>query len=149
MARIDTQHYAEQAALEDYSSGGCLPFFALPPLAVVVLGLIMALVLSRIDISTSFAGEINPQNSFEIDIGDQKLFVAPYEEYTVTQGVHGSSYGHMAIDLAAGNGAKIKSPINGTVTEKYTDPYGNPTLVIENDMFRVTMLHGKYSVSKG
>jgi len=97
MARIDTQHYADLAALEDYSSGGCLPFFALPPLAVVVVGLIMALVLSRVNISTSLASEIEEPNSFEIEIEDHKSFIAPYEEYTITQGVHGASYGHMAI----------------------------------------------------
>ncbi len=146
MDHIDTEHYADQAALVDYSSGGCLPFYALPPLAVVVMGLIMALVLSRINTTTSLAGELdNHQPIFE----DQHSFIAPYEEYTLTQGLHGYSYGHMAIDLAAGKGAKIRSPISGTVTKKYTDQYGNPTLVLENDRFQVTMLHGKYSVSKG
>ncbi|MBC8506972.1 MAG: M23 family metallopeptidase [Anaerolineales bacterium] len=149
MAHIDTEHYANQAALEDYSSGGCLPFFALPPLAVVVVGLIMALVLSRINISTSLASEIEEQNSFEIEIEDHKSFIAPYDEFTITQGVHGSSYGHLAIDIAAGKGSEIRSPINGMVTKKYTDVYGNPTLVIENEIYRVMMLHGKYSVSKG
>ena len=74
---------------------------------------------------------------------------APYEEYTLTQGPHGFSYGHMAIDLSAGQGAIIKSPIEGYVSNLYTDQYGNPTLVIENDYFRVTMLHGKYKVAIG
>ena len=72
---------------------------------------------------------------------------APYTEYTLTQGLHGYSYGHMAIDLAAGKGAAILSPINGVVTEKYIDQWGNPTLVIENDHYRVLLLHGKYSAS--
>ena len=139
MAHIDSEHYPNEAALVEFSSEGCLPFLALPPLAVVLVGLIMALLLSRINISTSFASEIE----------DHKSLIAPYEDYTITQGVHGSSYGHMAIDLAAGQGAQIKSPINGTVTKKYTDVYGNPTLVIENNNFQVMMLHGKYSVSKG
>ena len=72
---------------------------------------------------------------------------APYAEYTLTQGLHGYSYGHMAIDLAAGKGAAILSPINGVVTEKYIDQWGNPTLVIENDHYRILLLHGKYSAS--
>jgi murein DD-endopeptidase MepM/ murein hydrolase activator NlpD len=74
---------------------------------------------------------------------------APYEEYTLTQGPHGFSYGHMAIDISAGQGAIIKSPIEGYVSNLYTDQYGNPTLVIENDFFRLTMLHGKYKVAIG
>jgi len=73
----------------------------------------------------------------------------PYENYTLTQGPHGFSYGHMAIDISAGQGAIIKSPIQGYVSDLYTDQYGNPTLVIENDFFRVTMLHGKYKVAVG
>lgn len=142
MARTDTQHHidhADRAALVEYSSEGCLPFFALPPLAVVIVGLLMALVLSRVNTTTSLASEIL----------DQKSFIAPYENYTITQGLHGYSYGHMALDLAAGKGTDIRSPINGTITNKYIDVYGNPTLVIENDNFRVLLLHGVYSVSKG
>ena len=73
----------------------------------------------------------------------------PYENYTLTQGPHGFSYGHMAIDISAGQGAIIKSPIHGYVSDLYTDQYGNPTLVIENDLFRVTLLHGKYKVAVG
>ena len=74
---------------------------------------------------------------------------APYDSYTLTQGIHGASYGHMAIDIAAGQGATIRSPIHGVVSELYTDAYGNPTLVIENEVYQVMMLHGKYSVSVG
>jgi murein DD-endopeptidase MepM/ murein hydrolase activator NlpD len=73
----------------------------------------------------------------------------PYENYTLTQGPHGFSYGHMAIDISAGQGAIIKSPIQGYVSDLYTDQYGNPTLVIENDFFQITMLHGKYKVAVG
>jgi hypothetical protein len=43
----------------------------------------------------------------------------------------------------------IKSPIQGYVAALFTDQYGNPTLVIENDIFQVTMLHGKYKVAVG
>lgn len=80
---------------------------------------------------------------------DPDAFAAPYADYVITQGVHGASYGHMAIDLAAGKGEAVLSPINGTVTAHHTDAHGNPTLVIENDRYRVTLLHGIYSVSVG
>lgn len=80
---------------------------------------------------------------------DPNVVVAPYAEYWVTQGVHGSSYGHMAIDLAAGKGSAILSPIHGEVTAVYTDPYGNPTLIIENSRYTVTLLHGLYDVAVG
>lgn len=76
-------------------------------------------------------------------------FVAPYDEYWVTQGPHGQSYGHYAIDIAAGKGSPIYSPIAGRVAEKYTDGYGNPVLVLENDYYKVTMLHGIYTVNVG
>ena len=77
---------------------------------------------------------------------DETLISAPYDQYTLTQGPHGFSYGHMAIDIVAGKGAVIKSPISGKVTASYEDQYGNPTLVIENDIYQVTLLHGKYKV---
>jgi murein DD-endopeptidase MepM/ murein hydrolase activator NlpD len=83
------------------------------------------------------------------DLDLERRVSPPYEDYTLTQGPHGFSYGHMAIDISAGQGAIIKSPIQGYVADLYTDQYGNPTLVIENDFFRVTMLHGKYKVSIG
>jgi hypothetical protein len=84
-----------------------------------------------------------------VNVGDPSLVAAPYNQYTLTQGPHGFSYGHMAIDIAAGKDAIIKSPIHGNVIELYTDQYGNPTLVIENDIYQVTMLHGKYKVAVG
>lgn len=74
---------------------------------------------------------------------------SPYEEYWVTQGPHGASYGHLAVDLAAGQGATVRSPIDGTVTERYVDVWGNPTLVIENERYRITLLHGEYQVEVG
>jgi len=76
-------------------------------------------------------------------------FASPYDKYTLTQGVHGASYGHMAIDIAAGQGAPIESPIHGVVTELYVDMYGNPTVVIENEVYSVMLLHGEYTVSIG
>jgi murein DD-endopeptidase MepM/ murein hydrolase activator NlpD len=80
---------------------------------------------------------------------EQLAVAAPYEHYTLTQGLRGYSYGQMAIDLAAGKGAEIRSPIDGVVTQRYTDQYGNPTLVIENDFYTVTLLHGKFTASVG
>jgi murein DD-endopeptidase MepM/ murein hydrolase activator NlpD len=80
---------------------------------------------------------------------DTSSVVAPYDQFTLTQGPHGYSYGHMAIDIAAGKGVVLKSPIQGYVTALFTDQYGNPTLVIENDIYQVTLLHGKYKVAVG
>lgn len=82
-------------------------------------------------------------------VTDPRAFAAPYLNYVLTQGPHGQSYGHVAIDLAAGKGTPVLSPINGVVTQKYTDKYGNPTLIIENDVYEVLMLHGIYSVDVG
>jgi murein DD-endopeptidase MepM/ murein hydrolase activator NlpD len=90
-----------------------------------------------------------PQPFGDQQEADMLAVAAPYENYTVTQGPHGFSYDHMAVDLAAGKGTEILSPINGVVTGRYVDPYGNPTLVIENDFYQVTLLHGKYTVSVG
>jgi hypothetical protein len=80
---------------------------------------------------------------------DPAEFIAPYKDYKITQGPHGMSYGHFAIDIAAGKGAVIRSPICGIVTERYVDEYGNPTLVIENEFYRAMFLHGEYSVDVG
>ena len=75
--------------------------------------------------------------------------VYPYDDYWLTQGPHGFAYGHMAIDLAAGKGVTIKSPIYGTVTANYVDQYGNTTLIIENERYQVTLLHGNYTAAVG
>lgn len=80
---------------------------------------------------------------------DHTTLVFPYDDYILTQGPHGFSYGHMAIDISAGNGATIKSPIMGAVTQYYFDGLGNSILVIENDKYQVTMLHGVYTVQVG
>jgi murein DD-endopeptidase MepM/ murein hydrolase activator NlpD len=80
---------------------------------------------------------------------DPTAFSAPYEDYVLTQGLHGYSYGHMAIDLASGKDTPILSPIYGVISALYTDQYGNPTLVIENEIYKVTLLHGNYNVSVG
>jgi murein DD-endopeptidase MepM/ murein hydrolase activator NlpD len=73
----------------------------------------------------------------------------PYDDFILTQGVHGESYGHMAIDLTGGKGAEIHSPISGEVTAHYVDEYGNTTLQIDNEIWQVLMLHGNYKVSEG
>jgi len=90
-----------------------------------------------------------PEAEIESMPAGLEKIAAPYDRYTITQGPHGASYGHMAIDLAAGKGAVIKSPITGKVTARYVDQYGNPTLVIENEYYQVTLLHGKYTVEVG
>jgi murein DD-endopeptidase MepM/ murein hydrolase activator NlpD len=84
-----------------------------------------------------------------INTADPKAFIMPYTAYQLTQGPHGMSYGHYAIDIAAGNGETILSPITGRVSQLFTDAIGNPTLVIENEVYQVTMMHGNYSVRIG
>lgn len=87
------------------------------------------------------AAQIDP--SWHTQIG------LPYDEYFLTQGTHGESYGHLAIDIAAGNGAVIKSIINGTVSGTGYDQWGNTFLQIENDVFSVLYLHGVYNLIPG
>jgi hypothetical protein len=122
---------------------------------MVTLGVIWAASLQHQPTATITAGETavsqpntQPETSAPI-IGDPLAFIAPYAQYTITQGPHGMSYGHYAIDLAAGRGSEITSPINGVVAQLYVDEYGNPTLVIENEVYVVTFLHGDYSVAVG
>jgi murein DD-endopeptidase MepM/ murein hydrolase activator NlpD len=73
----------------------------------------------------------------------------PYEQYILTQGPHGQDYGHLAVDLTAGQGALILSPLDGSVTAAYVDDLGNTTLIIENERYQVTLLHGDYRVHVG
>ncbi len=91
------------------------------------------------------ASSISAEVAVPLDVS----FTTIYDDYVITQGPHGTSYGHYAIDIAAGAGAEIYSPIHGTVSAVYTDEWGNPTLVIENKVYSVTMLHGNYTVSLG
>jgi murein DD-endopeptidase MepM/ murein hydrolase activator NlpD len=81
--------------------------------------------------------------------GDQTILAAPYDEYLLTQGPHGFSYGHSAIDISGGKGVIIKSPINGIVSENYVDQYGNTTLILDNNRYTVTFLHGNFSANVG
>jgi murein DD-endopeptidase MepM/ murein hydrolase activator NlpD len=110
-------------------------------------------------VASQFSAAMTEPHAVDSDVGSgkevpeklilEKRISPPYTDYTLTQGPHGFSYGHMAIDISAGKNAIIKSPIQGYVSDLYTDQYGNPTLVIENDYYRLTMLHGKYKVAVG
>jgi murein DD-endopeptidase MepM/ murein hydrolase activator NlpD len=80
---------------------------------------------------------------------DPDAIAAPYDHYELTQGPHGFDYGQMAIDIAAGKGAEIKSPINGVISALYVDDLGNTVLLIENLHYIVTMFHGIYTVKIG
>lgn len=118
-----------------------------PFLTVLIIGGMMSWVLNQVihvpvDIPRGTIGYQPLNNS-------SSGFYPLYDEYTITQGVHGFSYGQMAIDISAGKGTKIKSPINGIVSEKYLDALGNPTLIIENNLYRITLLHGDYIVAVG
>jgi murein DD-endopeptidase MepM/ murein hydrolase activator NlpD len=111
-----------------------------PLISVLVVGLLMVILLSHVKAEFT---EI-----YDAPV-DESVFISPYDDYVITQGLHGFSYGHMAVDIAAGKGAEIKSPINGEVTANYVDHLGNTTLVIENKLYKVTLLHGIYKVSIG
>ncbi len=94
--------------------------------------------------------EISPENLAPLAPPvSPSTIIYPYDDYWVTQGPHGMSYGHMAIDLAAGKGVVIKSPIEGTVIANYVDQYGNTTLILENEKYTVTLLHGDYLLAVG
>lgn len=113
----------------------------IPVMAVIIISLAMALIFNQV-VDVSAGVEIAP-------IPDEPDFIMPYDDYVVTQGLHGYSYGHMAIDLSAGEGEEIRSPIRGVVASYYVDGLGNPTLEIENDIYKITFLHGNYSVGVG
>lgn len=103
------------------------------------------------NISPALPESVQPEKApvLEPIVADPATILFPYDEYWLTQGPHGFSYGHMAIDLSAGKGTAIKSPIHGTVVANYFDEYGNTTLLIENDRYQVTLLHGNYTVTVG
>ncbi|MCW5864984.1 MAG: M23 family metallopeptidase [Anaerolineae bacterium] len=84
-----------------------------------------------------------------VDVAWNEAIGLPYDEYFLTQGLHGESYGHLAIDIAAGNGATIKSIINGTVTGTGYDQWANTFIQIENDFYTVLYMHGVYSLAVG
>lgn len=100
-------------------------------------------------VSTLESGEITQPTLSPTPVIDHITFSAPYDEFWITQRLHGQSYGHLAIDISGGKGATIRSPINGVVTERYMDGYGNTVLIIENDIWQVTMYHGNYTAAQG
>lgn len=81
--------------------------------------------------------------------GDEHFAMIYHGGYTIVGGIHGQSYGHCAIDVVKGKGSEVHSPINGKVTQRYTDGLGNPVLRIENSQYVVELLHGKWDVRKG
>lgn len=81
--------------------------------------------------------------------GDPNAWSDPYTSYIVTQGPHGQNYGDYAIDLTGGKGVEIYSPINGVVSALFIDQFNNTTILLENERYRVKLLHGNYTVAVG
>lgn len=78
------------------------------------------------------------------------VFGPVYTCGVISQGEHGHSYGHAAIDIVAcDEDLTIYTPIHGTVTRRYIDEYDNTVLVIENDYWIVTLMHGLFTVAEG
>jgi len=126
-----------------YANGGCLSGFIIIPLTVIMVSAVLFYALSHVTFVSS-------ATSLDTGIGGTPTdFVSPYDDYTITQGLHGYSYGHMAVDINAGDGAEIFSPIYGEVTGLYIDEIGNTVLEIENPAYKVTLMHGIYTVSLG
>jgi murein DD-endopeptidase MepM/ murein hydrolase activator NlpD len=86
---------------------------------------------------------------FPFSLAEQELIAPPYDRYYLTQGPHGFDYGHSAIDISAGEGAQVLSPINGVVTALFIDDLGNTWLILENEIYQVSILHGIFSVEEG
>jgi murein DD-endopeptidase MepM/ murein hydrolase activator NlpD len=84
-----------------------------------------------------------------VDAAYNEAIALPYDTYFLTQGIHGESYGHLAIDIANGNGSIIKSIINGVVSGAGYDQWGNTFIQIENDYYIVLYLHGIYTPALG
>ena len=126
--------------------GGSLSGLAFILSAVMVVSITLAFTLNRVTFASGLPAETGSGSGGG---ADPLVFTAPYDEYVLTQGPHGFSYGHMAIDIAAGQGTPIHAPINGTVTARFTDGLGNPVLILENEVYRVTLMHGIYTVQQG
>jgi len=90
-----------------------------------------------------------PEAPPAVDVAWNEATSLPYDTYFLTQGLHGESYGHLAVDIAAGNGSTIKSIINGTVTGTGYDQWANTYIQIENDFYTVLYMHGVYSLAVG
>ena len=94
--------------------------------------------------SIAYAAQATP-------IGDPGVDIIryPYDQFIVTQGPHGAEYNQMAIDISAGKGVTIRSPITGQVSALYVDEYGNPVLVLDNPRYTVMLYHGDFTVEVG
>jgi murein DD-endopeptidase MepM/ murein hydrolase activator NlpD len=152
----------EEAYDDDAADRGFVQVDIVALAAVLLVVLLLVGALSRVSFSSPALPAAPEQNQEEevkeppplhpapvLPAPGAETFVLPYTSYILTQGPHGMSYGHYAIDLAAGKGEPVLSPINGRVSQLYTDGIGNPTLVIENENYTVTMLHGLYDVTRG
>ncbi|PIE81054.1 MAG: hypothetical protein CSA11_06245 [Chloroflexi bacterium] len=124
-------------------------------LAIVAIAIILQGV-GQVSTAAPVKNENADRSSDEIDqnpqphlMEDPLFFSKVYDEYVITQGPHGMEYGHYAIDLTGGRGANIYSPITGVVVELYVDYLNNTTLVIENEIYVVTFMHGDYEVTLG
>lgn len=62
----------------------------------------------------------------------------------MSQGSHGHTYGHNAVDLVAGNHAAVIAPISGQVIRNNIDGFGNTILQIENPCYVVDLWHGNW-----
>jgi len=79
MAYIDYEYYDDPSALDDYS-GGCLPFAILPPLAVIVMGVIMYFFLTSFEFFSLEAAaqenisiqELNEEQGEPVSIGNSQ-----------------------------------------------------------------------------
>lgn len=61
MPRARSQQYDDrQTAAADHDAGGCLSFYALPPLAVILIACLLAALASRIPIQTSASPIVQP-----------------------------------------------------------------------------------------
>lgn len=136
-------YYDQSERATPQPNGGCFS-----GLLIISFGIILGSLLLLSSFTTIEATSSSTNNKNGIG-GNPMTFLSPYESYTLTQGPHGYSYGHMAIDIAAGKGATIFSPINGEVTEMFVDGIGNPTIIIENEIYRVILMHGVYTSNKG
>ncbi len=151
----EEDEYEDQPSLE-YAYAPTHPVPEMGILIGIVVLLFFVFVVIKNGFSTSSPGAL-PEGivsnaltaSTHTPSGDPLAFAAPYTEYTLTQGLHGQAYGHLAIDLAAGRGSPVLAPINGIITDNTTDQYGNTTLVIENEMYQVLLLHGDFSATIG
>lgn len=71
---------------------------------------------------------------------------APYADFWLSQRVHGCDYNHAAVDIVSASDPTILSPITGCVTKNGYDGVGNSIIIIDNDQYIITLLHGNYNI---